>query len=101
MQAHAGESPDSAQEQVDQIYGRADRRADPRRALSRRSVLRARREHCARGCEEILGGIGGRIVGAKIEMLERVGRKLWKGKVFDRDQRMLRNMIEDFSRSSR
>jgi hypothetical protein len=45
--------------------------------------------------EEILGGVPGRVAGRSIELLEHLGSKLWKGKVFNRDRRMLRNMIED------
>lgn len=45
--------------------------------------------------EEILGGVPGRAAGRSIELLEHLGSKLWKGKVFGRDKRMLRNMIED------
>jgi hypothetical protein len=46
--------------------------------------------------EEILGGIEGRIAAEKIELAESAGRALWKGKMFYRDERVLRNFIEDF-----
>jgi len=45
--------------------------------------------------QEILGGLAGRAAGRGIEVLESLGRELWKGKVFFRDQRVLRNMIDD------
>src|SRR3546814_4350677 len=44
---------------------------------------------------EIVGGIGGMAVEWKTLKLEDLGRALWKGKVFYRDQRLLRNRIED------
>src|SRR3546814_5269383 len=44
---------------------------------------------------EIVGGLGGMAVEWKTLKLEELGRALWKGKVFYRDQRLLRNRIED------
>jgi len=46
--------------------------------------------------QEILGGLEGRIAAEKIEAVEGAGRALWKGKMFYRDERVLRNFIEDF-----
>src|SRR3546814_6472297 len=46
---------------------------------------------------EIVGGLGGMAVEWKTLKLEELGRALWKGKVFYRDQRLLRNRIEDRS----
>ncbi len=46
--------------------------------------------------DEILGGLKGRIAAEKIETVEGAGRALWKGKMFYRDDRVLRNFIEDF-----
>lgn len=46
--------------------------------------------------QEILGGLGGRVAAEKIEAVEAAGRALWKGKMFYRDERLLRNFIEDF-----
>jgi hypothetical protein len=46
--------------------------------------------------EEALGGAEGLAAGAKVDLLESVGRSIWKGKFFYRDRRMLRNFIEDF-----
>ncbi len=45
--------------------------------------------------QEILGGFAGRAAGRGIDVLEKLGRELWKGKVFFRDERILRNMIDD------
>lgn len=47
--------------------------------------------------QEIVGGLEGRIAGEKLELLEKVGRALWKGKLFYRDDRLLRNFIDDFA----
>jgi hypothetical protein len=88
------------QEQVDQIYGRitAGPIPDGQHAgnlffargdrITPQSDLKTR-------LQQILGGIEGRVAGAGIEVLENIGRDLWKGKVFFRDQGILRNMIED------
>ena len=46
--------------------------------------------------QEILGGLEGRLAAEKIELAEGAGRALWKGKLFYRDDRVLRNFIEDF-----
>jgi hypothetical protein len=83
-----------SQEEIDQIYGRLTAGPIPDGPyggdlfFARGDSLRAR-------LEEILGGIGGRIAGTKIELVETLGRTLWKGKIFYRDQLMLRNFIED------
>src|SRR5690349_5242778 len=80
------------QEKVDQIYGRltAGPIPDgtylgalffPRGDDGSETDPRAR-------LEEILGGVPGRAAGASIEVLEHLGAKLWKGKVFNRDRRM-------------
>jgi hypothetical protein len=82
------------QEQVDQVYGRITAGPIPDGPyhgdlfFERGDSLRTR-------LDEILGGIAGRLAGVNIERLETLGRDLWKGKVFNREQRVLRNMIED------
>jgi hypothetical protein len=43
---------------------------------------------------EQLGGLKGQAVGLKLQLLELVGQKIWKGKVFYRQERLLRNMID-------
>jgi hypothetical protein len=92
-----------SQEQIDQIYGRLTAGPIPNGPFSgdlffargdgdgdddRR--LRAR-------LEEILGGVEGRLAGLKINIAERLGRRLWKGKLFDRDKRVLWNFIDDLA----
>jgi hypothetical protein len=84
-----------SQEEVDQIYGRLTAGPIPDGPY-RGDLFLARGDSLRPRLEEILGGIGGRIAGAKIELLEHVGRSLWKGKLFDREQLVLRNFIEDF-----
>jgi hypothetical protein len=44
---------------------------------------------------EIIGGLPGLAAGVKTEKLELIGKHLWRGKVFYRDERVLRNRIED------
>jgi hypothetical protein len=83
------------QEEVDQLYGRLTAGPIPDGAylgdlfFSRGDSLRPR-------LEEILGGIKGRVAAEKIETAEAAGRALWKGKMFYRDKRELRNFVEDF-----
>lgn len=83
-----------SQEQVDQIYGRITAGPIPdgkymgNLFFARGDTMRAR-------LEEIVGGLPGRLAGEKIEALENIGRALWKGKEVKRDQRILRNMIEN------
>jgi hypothetical protein len=88
------------QEKVDQLYGRltAGPIPDGQHAgtlffalgdrITPKTDLRPR-------LQQILGGLEGRLAGVGIEKLEAIGHDLWKGKVFFRDQRILRNMIEN------
>ena len=92
-----------SQEQVDQIYGRLTAGPIPDGPF-RGNLFFARGDSASPGgeslstrLEEILGGLKGRLAGSNIEFLETLGRSLWKGKVFNRDQRVLRNMIEDIA----
>jgi hypothetical protein len=88
------------QEEVDQLYGRLTAGPIPD-GQHAGELFFARADNGGGGgrlktrLEEILGGIGGRVAGESIEFLEDLGRRLWKGKVFYRDQRILRNMIEN------
>ncbi|MBA3562715.1 MAG: hypothetical protein H0W33_01625 [Gammaproteobacteria bacterium] len=49
----------------------------------------------AKRLAEVFGGVEGLAVRYKLEKLEAIGQALWKGKVFYRDERLLRNMIRD------
>ena len=88
------------QEQVDQIYGRLTAGPIPD-GQHAGNLFFARGDRIAPQADlrtrlqQILGGLEGRLVGAGVEKLEELGRDLWKGKVFFRDQRVLRNMIEN------
>jgi hypothetical protein len=88
------------QEQVDQIYGRITAGPIPDGQYAG-NLFFARGDRVAPQAdlrtrlEQILGGLDGRLAGNGIEVLEDIGRKLWKGKVFFREQRILRNMIEN------
>ena len=83
------------QEEVDQVYGRLTAGPIPDGPylgdlfFPRGDDLRPR-------LEAILGGIEGRIAAEKVDLAEKTGRALWKGKMFYRDERALRNFIEDF-----
>jgi hypothetical protein len=87
------------QEQIDQIYGRLTAGPIPDGAYLGDlffSYSRTGGGDLVPRLEEVLGGVGGRLAGKKIELLEKVGRALWKGKMFYRDQQLLRNFIDDF-----
>jgi hypothetical protein len=83
-----------SQEQVDQIYGRLTAGPIPDGQF-RGNLFFARGDSLNTRLGEILGGIQERLAGTNIEFVETLGRGLWKGKVFNREQRVLRNMIED------
>jgi hypothetical protein len=44
---------------------------------------------------EVLGGLKGAVADVKLNVVERLGSLMWEGKVFYRDERVLRNMIQD------
>ena len=83
------------QEEVDQLYARLAAGPIPDGAYLG-DLFFARGETMAPRLQEILGGLEGRIAAEKIELAEGAGRALWKGKMFYRDDRVLRNFIEDF-----
>jgi hypothetical protein len=83
-----------SQEQVDQIYGRLTAGPVPDGPYQG-SLFFAQGDSLGSRLGEILGGVGGRIAAAKIGALETVGGTLWKGKMFYRDERVLRNFIEN------
>jgi hypothetical protein len=83
-----------SQEEIDQIYGRLTAGPIPDGPYQG-DLFFARGDDLRKRLDEILGGIEGRVAGAKIDAVETLGRALWKGKWFYRDQRVLRNMISD------
>jgi len=84
------------QEQLDQLYARLgsgpipDGPFDGEIVFPRGSSGRLR-------AAEIIGGLKGLGVNFKGKMLETAGEALWKGKVFYRDQKVLRNRIQDLA----
>ncbi len=84
-----------SQEKIDQLYARLTAGPIPDGPYQGDLVF-SRGDSMAPRLSEILGGIEGRVAAAKIEAAEAAGRALWKGKMFYRDERQLRNFIEDF-----
>lgn len=85
---------DLEQEKVDQIYGRLTAGAIPDGPYLG-DFFFARGDDGRPRLAEILGGIRGRIAEAGVAALEAAANDLWKGKVFYRDQRIARSMIQD------
>jgi hypothetical protein len=88
------------QEEIDQIYGRLTAGPIPDGFYQgdlffRRSASGGGDDDPRTRLGEIIGSIGGEIADAKIVNLEELGRKIWLGKRFYRDERVLRNVIED------
>jgi hypothetical protein len=84
------------QEQVDQIYARLTAGPVPDGAFDG-DLFFPKGESGERRIAEIVGGFKGLAVNLKGRKLEAVGRTLWKGKVFYRDEGVLRNRIEDLA----
>lgn len=82
------------QEQIDQLYARLTAGPIPDGAFDGDLVF-PKGQSGDRRLAEIVGGLGGVAVELKAIKLEYLGRALWKGKVFHRDERLLRNRIED------
>lgn len=83
-----------SQEQLDQIYARLTAGPIPDGPFSGDLVF-PKGETGDRRLAEIVGGLPGFAVEIKLHRVEDLGRALWKGKVFYRDERVLRNRIED------
>jgi hypothetical protein len=84
------------QEEVDQIYARLTSGPIPDGAYDG-GLFFPKGASEKRRIAEIIGGLPGlaaNLQGAKVELL---GKTLWKGKVFYRDERLLRNRIEDLA----
>ncbi|HRN60880.1 MAG TPA: hypothetical protein PLF73_00260 [Luteimonas sp.] len=82
------------QEQLDQVYARLTAGPIPDGAYDGDLVFPKSRDGDRR-ISEIVGGFRGAVVEFKTVRVESLARALWKGKVFYRDQRLLRNRIED------
>lgn len=81
------------QEQLDQIYARLT--AGPIPDGPYKGTFFFSEGGGLKRAPEILGGLLGKATDVEVEFLERLGGKLWQGKVFYRDKRELRNMISD------
>jgi hypothetical protein len=91
-------TPDSlralSQEQVDQIYGRLPAGPIPDGVFHGGLFFPKGEEEYSR-LGELVGGILGRKADVAVSKLEFFASRLWKGKVFDRDNLVLRNLVED------
>ena len=81
------------QEQLDQIYARLSAGPIPDGAYDGNFFFAD--GSTMRRLPELMGGIGGGVADKKLDFVNFLGERLWKGKVFFRDERVLRNMIND------
>ena len=84
------------QEQIDQIYARLTAGPIPDGAFDG-GLFFPRGSSGRLRLSEIVGGLPGLIVQLKGKKLDLIGETLWKGKVFYRNDRVLRNRIEDLN----
>jgi len=85
-----------SQEQVDQIYARLTAGPIPDGPFDG-GLFFPKNARGDRRLAEIVGGLPGLAVELKSQKLEYLGKNLWRGKVFYRDERVLRNRIEDLN----
>jgi hypothetical protein len=84
------------QEQLDQIYARLTAGPIPDGAFDG-GLIFPKNAQGDRRIAEIVGGLPGLAVELKAHKLETLGKTLWRGKVFYREERVLRNRIEDLA----
>ena len=82
------------QEQIDQIYARLGTGPIPDGAYDG-GLFFPRGVDGQKRIAEIIGGLPGLAVDLKVQKVELIGKTLWRGKVFYRNERVLRNRIED------
>ena len=82
------------QEQLDQIYARLSAGPIPDGPFDG-SIILSEGESGKLRAGEIVGGFAGFALHLKGIAVDKIGELLWKGKVFYRDERVLRNRIED------
>jgi hypothetical protein len=82
------------QEQIDQIYARLPAGPIPD-GVYLGGVFFPQGEDEYSRIGEVVGGIMGRGVTAISDRIERIATYVWKGKAFDRENMVLRNLIED------
>jgi len=85
-----------SQEELDQIYARLTAGPIPDGPFSG-DLIFPKGEEGDRRLAEIVGGLPGFALELKLHRVEDLGRLLWKGKVFYRNERLLRNRIEDLA----
>jgi hypothetical protein len=84
------------EEQIDQIYARLTAGPIPDGAFEGR-ILLPRGSSGKFRLSELVGGFSGTVLHLKGLVVEEIGEVLWRGKVFFRDEGVLRNRIEDLS----
>jgi hypothetical protein len=84
------------QEQIDQIYARLASGPIPDGPFEG-GLFFPRGVSGEKRIAEIVGGLPGLATDLKTRKIEIIGKTLWKGKVFYRDERVLRNRIEDLA----
>jgi hypothetical protein len=84
------------QEQIDQIYARLSAGPIPDGPFDG-GILFPRGSSGKFRVAEIMGGLAGQALQLKGIALDAVGETLWQGKVFFRDERVLRNRIDDLA----
>jgi hypothetical protein len=84
-----------SQEQVDRIYARLSAGPMPDGAFDGDLFFARGVDGHTRLAEILGGGYAGAVADFKITRLEFLGGLLWKGKVFYKDERVLRNRIQD------
>jgi hypothetical protein len=84
------------QEQLDQIYARLTAGPIPDGAFDGR-ILLPRGGSGKFRLSEVVGGFSGTALHLKGLIVEDIGEALWRGKVFFKEERVLRNRIEDLS----
>lgn len=87
----------ATQEQVDQIYARLTAGPVPDGPYQGQVFFPKGSSGRARAAEIIGGGLKGFAVNLKTVKLEHIAEAIWKGKVFYRGQRVLRNRINDLA----
>ncbi len=87
----------ATQEQVDQIYARLTAGPIPDGVYDGHMFFPKGSSERSRMAEIVGGGLRGFLVNLKTAKLERIGEFIWKGKVFYRNEGVLRNRIQDLA----
>ena len=85
------------QEEVDQVYGRLTAGPIPDGPYDGTLFFPRGSDGETRVAELLAGRLKGRLANLAVKKTEFLGRTLWKGKVFYRQDRLLRNRIEDLA----